>query len=55
MQILPSLSSVGYLEVSQYYKRSPFFNFNDQFAALNACWKTKLTLISENYLLHFEL
>ena len=34
----------------QFCEHSPFFNFNDQFAALDTFWKTKLTLISENTL-----
>ena len=40
-------------ETSKFYQfceHSPFLYFNDQFAAFNTCWKTKLTLISEKTL-----
>ena len=34
----------------QFCEHSSFLNFNDQFAALDTCWKTKITLILENTL-----
>ena len=34
----------------QFSEHSAFLNFNDQFASLDTCWKTKLTLISDNTL-----